>query len=113
MRFVLPQYTDILSVPAFTDTNKQYAWKAATDMPSLMGSMNGSAQMSTAYNIKKAIFFISVPPNGLMIFCGKVITPEGKEKMVNIDIEPFRAVNAGLYHCDNKFHTAVSLIRFV
>ncbi len=21
-----PQYTDILSVPAFTDTNKQYAW---------------------------------------------------------------------------------------
>ncbi len=59
------------------------------------------------------INFISVPPNGLMIFCGKVITPEGKEKMVNIDFEPFRAVNAGLYHCDNKFHTAVSSVRCV
>ena len=51
---------------------------------------------------------ISVPPNGLMIFCGKIVTPEGKEKMVNIDFEPFRPVNTGLYHCDNKFHTDVS-----
>ena len=55
---------------------------------------------------QKLSLYKQVPPNGLMIFCGKVITLEGKEKMVNFDIEPFRPMNTGLYHCDNKFHTA-------
>ncbi len=26
---------------------------------------------------------------------------------VNIDFEPFRAINTTLYLCDNKFHTEV------
>ena len=33
------------------------------------------------------------------------MTEEGKEKKVNIDFEPFKAINTSLYLCDNKFHT--------
>jgi peptide chain release factor subunit 1 len=46
-----------------------------------------------------------VPPNGLVVYCGTVITEEGKEKKVNISFEPFRPINTSLYLCDNKFHT--------
>ena len=52
---------------------------------------------------------VSVPPNGLVIYCGTIVTDEGKEKKVNIDFEPFRPINTSLYLCDNKFHTEVSL----
>ncbi|CAK1593320.1 unnamed protein product [Parnassius mnemosyne] len=50
-------------------------------------------------------FFIAVPPNGLVIYCGTIVTEEGKEKKVNIDFEPFKPINTSLYLCDNKFHT--------
>lgn len=46
-----------------------------------------------------------VPINGLVIYCGTIVTDEGKEKKVNIDFEPFKPVNTSLYLCDNKFHT--------
>merc|ERR1719460_2527977 len=49
--------------------------------------------------------YTKVPPNGLVIYCGTVITEEGKERKVNIDFEPFRSINTSLYLCDNKFHT--------
>ena len=43
-----------------------------------------------------------VPPNGLVIYCGTIVTEEGKEKKVNIDFEPFKPINTSLYLCDNK-----------
>lgn len=46
-----------------------------------------------------------MPPNGLVIYCGTIVTEEGKEKKVNIDFEPFKPINTSLYLCDNKFHT--------
>uniref|UniRef100_A0A1A9WBN9 Eukaryotic peptide chain release factor subunit 1 n=1 Tax=Glossina brevipalpis TaxID=37001 RepID=A0A1A9WBN9_9MUSC len=46
-----------------------------------------------------------LPPNGLVIYCGTIVTEEGKEKKVNIDFEPFKPINTSLYLCDNKFHT--------
>lgn len=46
-----------------------------------------------------------VPTNGLVIYCGEIMTEDGKEKKVNIDFEPFKPINASLYLCDNKFHT--------
>lgn len=48
--------------------------------------------------------YTRVPPNGLCLFCGTIVTAEGKEKMVTFDIEPFRPINTSLYMCDNKFH---------
>jgi len=46
-----------------------------------------------------------VPPNGLVLYTGTILTDEGKEKKVNIDFEPFKPINTSLYLCDNKFHT--------
>ncbi|KAL4112911.1 hypothetical protein QTP88_016628 [Uroleucon formosanum] len=49
--------------------------------------------------------YTKVPPNGLVVYCGTIVTEEGKEKKVNIDFEPFKPINTSLYLCDNKFHT--------
>jgi peptide chain release factor subunit 1 len=46
-----------------------------------------------------------VPPNGLVVYTGTILTEEGKERKVNIDFEPFKPINTSLYLCDNKFHT--------
>jgi len=40
-----------------------------------------------------------------VVYCGTIVTDEGKEKKVNIDFEPFKPINTSLYLCDNKFHT--------
>ena len=46
-----------------------------------------------------------MPPNGLVVYTGTILTDEGKEKKLNIDFEPFKPINTSLYLCDNKFHT--------
>ncbi len=61
-----------------------------------------SAITSTQAKLK---LYTRVPPNGLVIYCGTVLTDDGKEKKVNIDIEPFKPINTSLYLCDNRFHT--------
>lgn len=48
-----------------------------------------------------------MPPNGLVIYCGTIVTEEGKEKKVNIDFEPFKPINTSLYLCDNKVYFVV------
>ena len=53
------------------------------------------------------VFSLSVPANGLVVYCGTIVTDDGKEKKVNIDFEPFKPINTSLYLCDNKFHTEV------
>lgn len=54
---------------------------------------------------KAHLFVLSVPPNGLVVYCGTILTDEGKEKKVNFSFEPFKPINTSLYLCDNKFHT--------
>ena len=61
-----------------------------------------SAITSTQQRLK---LYSRVPPNGLVVYCGEIITSEGKERKVNIDFEPFKPINTSLYLCDNKFHT--------
>jgi peptide chain release factor subunit 1 len=63
-----------------------------------------SAITSTQQRLK---LYTRVPDNGLLIYCGTVLTDEGKEKKVNVDIEPWKPINTSLYLCDNKFHTEV------
>lgn len=59
------------------------------------------------FNVKsiKFLYDSKVPTNGLVVYCGTIVTEEGKEKKVNIDFEPFKPINTSLYLCDNKFHT--------
>jgi len=60
-----------------------------------------SAITSTNNRLK---LYNKVPPNGLVIYCGTVLTEDGKEKKVNYDFEPHKPINTSLYLCDNKFH---------
>jgi len=64
---------------------------------SVLGAIVSTQQRLKLYN--------RVPTNGLVIYCGTIMTDEGKEKKVNIDFEPFKPINTSLYLCDNKFHT--------
>ncbi|VEU19741.1 DEKNAAC100157 [Brettanomyces naardenensis] len=61
-----------------------------------------SAITSTQQKLK---LYSNVPKNGLVLYCGEVITEEGKEKKLTIAFEPFKPINTSLYLCDNKFHT--------
>lgn len=72
---------------------------------------------------------LPVPPNGLVLYVGTILTDEGKEKKVSFDFEPHKPINtfvsfsracsshpfrlanlsplySTLYRCDNKFQTA-------
>jgi len=71
--------------------------KSRVNRLSVLGAITSTQQKLKLYN--------RVPENGLVIYCGTIITEEGKEKKVNIDFEPFKPINTSLYLCDNKFHT--------
>jgi peptide chain release factor subunit 1 len=91
------------------------------DQISRVSKMLGD-ELGTASNIKSRVNRLSVlgaitsvqqrlklysrvPKNGLVIYCGTIVTSEGKEKKVSFDFEPFKPINTSLYLCDNKFHT--------
>lgn len=71
--------------------------KSRVNRLSVLGAITSTQQRLKLYN--------KCPKNGLVIYCGTVITEEGKERKVNIDFEPFKPINTSLYLCDNKFHT--------
>ncbi|XP_028780144.1 eukaryotic peptide chain release factor subunit 1-3 isoform X2 [Neltuma alba] len=71
--------------------------KSRVNRQSVLGAITSAQQRLKLYN--------KVPPNGLVLYTGTVVTEDGKEKKVTIDFEPFRPINASLYLCDNKFHT--------
>jgi len=71
--------------------------KSRVNRLSVLGAITSVQQRLKLYN--------KVPPNGLVLYCGTVMTSEGKEKKVSIDFEPFKPINTSLYLCDNKFHT--------
>ena len=71
--------------------------KSRVNRLSVLGAITSTQQRLKLYN--------KCPPNGLVIYCGTVITEDGKERRVNIDFEPFKPINTSLYLCDNKFHT--------
>ncbi|KAF7820314.1 eukaryotic peptide chain release factor subunit 1-3-like [Senna tora] len=71
--------------------------KSRVNRQSVLGAITSAQQRLKLYN--------KVPPNGLVLYTGTIVTEDGKEKKVTIDFEPFRPINASLYLCDNKFHT--------
>jgi len=71
--------------------------KSRVNRLSVLGAITSVQARLKLYN--------KVPPNGLVIYCGTIVTDEGKEKKVNIDFETFKPINTSLYLCDNKFHT--------
>ena len=71
--------------------------KSRVNRQSVLGAITSAQQRLKLYT--------KVPPNGLIVYTGTVVTDEGKERKMNIDFEPFKPINTSLYLCDNKFHT--------
>ena len=71
--------------------------KSRVNRLSVLSAITSTQQRLKLYN--------KVPPNGLVLYGGTVVTDDGKERRVNIDFEPFKPINTSLYLCDNKFHT--------
>ncbi|KAI3849280.1 hypothetical protein MKX03_001679 [Papaver bracteatum] len=59
-------------------------------------------ECGTASNIKSKVnrrsLYNKVPPNGLVLYTGTIVTDDGKEKKVTYDFEPFKPINS-----DDKF----------
>jgi len=71
--------------------------KSRVNRQSVLGAITSTQQRLKLY--------ARVPTNGLVLYCGTILTDDNKEKKVNIDFEPFKPINTSLYLCDNKFHT--------
>lgn len=70
--------------------------KSRTNRLSVLGAITSTQQRLKMYN--------RTPNNGLILYCGEIITEDGKEKKVTIDFEPFKPIGTTMYLCDNKFH---------
>jgi peptide chain release factor subunit 1 len=71
--------------------------KNRVNRQSVLGAITSTQQKLKLFN--------RTPENGLVIYCGTVIREDGKEKHVNLSLEPHKPINTSLYLCDNKFHT--------
>lgn len=81
----------------------QTEYGTATNIKSRVNRLSVlSAITSTQQRLK---LYNKIPENGLVLYCGEVLTADGKEKKVSIDIEPFKPLKSSLYMCDNRFHT--------
>ncbi|KAJ7966777.1 Eukaryotic peptide chain release factor subunit 1-3 [Quillaja saponaria] len=69
----------------------------ALNIESVLGAITSAQEMLKVYN--------EVPPNGLVLYSGTIVTEDGNEKVVAIHFEPFKPINASLYVCDDNFHT--------
>ncbi|PON68686.1 Peptide chain release factor eRF1/aRF [Trema orientale] len=73
--------------------------KSRVNRQSVLGAIKSAQQRLKLYN--------KVPPNGLAIYTGTMVTEDGKEKKVTHEIVPFKPINTSLYICDKRFHTEV------
>merc|ERR1719183_1678183 len=71
--------------------------KSRVNRLSVLSAITSTQQRLKLYN--------RTPPNGLILFCGEVLTEDGKEKKLTVDFEPFKPIHTSMYMCDNKFHT--------
>ncbi|CAB4291335.1 unnamed protein product [Prunus armeniaca] len=89
----IPQVAKMLSEELGSASNI----KSRVNRQSVQGAIASAQQRLKLYN--------KVPPNGLVLYTGTIVTEDGKEKKVTIDFEPSKPINVSLYLCDNKFHT--------
>ena len=66
--------------------------KSRVNRLSVLSAITSTQQRLKLYN--------KVPPNGLVLYCGTVLTEDGKERQVTIDFEPFKPINTSLYLCE-------------
>merc|ERR1719450_1384957 len=71
--------------------------KSRVNRLSVLSAITSTQQRLKLYN--------RTPANGLIVFCGEVLTEDGKEKKLTIDFEPVKPINTSMYMCDSRFHT--------
>ena len=96
---ILPPNSQVSQATRMLEDEKGTATniKSRVNRQSVLSAITSALQRLKLYN--------KVPPNGLILYTGTILTEEGKEKKVNFDFEPFKPINTSLYLCDNKFHT--------
>ena len=88
----IPQISKMLADEQGTATNI----KSRVNRLSVLSAITSTREGLKLYN--------KTPPNGLVVYCGEIVTKEGKTKKLSIHFEPFKPINKKLYLCDNKFH---------
>ena len=63
--------------------------KSRVNRLSVLAAITSTQQRLKLYN--------RVPPNGLVLFVGTILTDEGKEKKVSFDFEPHKPINTYVY----------------
>ena len=63
--------------------------KSRVNRLSVLAAITSTQQRLKLYN--------RIPPNGLVLFVGTILTDEGKEKKVTFDFEPHKAINAYVF----------------
>ena len=78
--------------------------KSRVNRLSVLAAITSTQQRLKLYN--------RVPPNGLVLFVGTILTDEGKEKKVSFDFEPHKPINTcvpfyPLAPCDPSYSSSV------
>ncbi|ETO32143.1 eukaryotic release factor 1 [Reticulomyxa filosa] len=72
--------------------------------PNIISRVNRLSVLSAITSARERLkLYNKVPKNGSVVYCGTVMTDDGKEKNIN-NFEPFKPINTSLYLYDNKFH---------
>ena len=84
--------------------NSQFAEAANIKSKQTMTSVQG-AITSTREKLK---LYKNTPENGLIIFCGQVMTDDAKsDKKMTLDLVPFKPPQSFVYDASNKFQSGV------
>ena len=71
--------------------------ESKVDRQNIINTLKNTFQTLSIYN--------KTPKKGLIIYCGLIKMSTGEEKMIKINLEPFKPINNSLYIRDNIFHT--------
>ena len=63
----------------------------ASNIKSQVSGLSALAAITSIQQLLK--LYNRVPPNGLVLFVGTILTDEGKEKKVSFDFEPHKPIN--------------------
>lgn len=75
----------------------------ATNIKSRVTRQNVTDALTST--IEKLKLYNKTPPNGLVIFAGLASEDGSGERMIKIDLVPYKPINTSLYRCDSVFHT--------
>lgn len=75
----------------------------ASNIKSRVTRQNVTDALTSA--VEKLKLYNKTPANGLVIFSGLASEDGSGEKMVKIDLIPYKPINTSLYKCDSVFHT--------